>query len=208
MGLLIVTGALGLLVGCLQLANLRRSRYRRPEERHLPAPSDPLWVVPATLTAATVIVARCYPHKPYAALVLLPLAFTGAWLSAVDVDVRRLPDRVLIPTAIATVLAIGILTGIEGGHVTLYAAVGAVITGSCLWGLHTLSRGGLGFGDVKLGALVAAATSALSLSAMWWALMGAFTSAAAWALVTRRRDLALGPWLIASALVASVWIPS
>ena len=208
MGLLVVAGVLGLLIGALQLANLRRLDYRRPDERHLPAPADPWWVVPSTLIAMTLTMARGDPGHPYAALVVLPLAVTGAWLSAVDLDVRRLPDRVLMPTAVATVLAIAVLTRVEGGHVALYTAVGVVLTGGCLWGLHAISRGGLGFGDVKLGAVVAAATSAISLSVLWWALMSAFTLAAAWALATRRRDLAMGPWLVAGALLAAVGLPS
>jgi len=104
-GLLVVAGVLGLLIGALQLANLRRLDYRRPDERHLPAPADPWWVVPSTLIAMTLTMARGDPGHPYAALVILPLAVTGAWLSAVDLDVRRLPDRILMPTAVATVLA-------------------------------------------------------------------------------------------------------
>jgi leader peptidase (prepilin peptidase)/N-methyltransferase len=207
-GLLVVTGVLGLLIGALQLTNLRRLDYRRPNERHLPAPTDPWWVVPSTLITMTLTTARGDPGKPYAALVVLPLAVTGAWLSAVDLDVRRLPDRILMPTAVATVLAIAVLTRVEGGHVLLYTAVGVGLAGGCLWGLHAISRGGLGFGDVKLGAVVAAATSAISLSVLWWALMSAFTLAAAWALATRRRDLAMGPWLVAGALLASVGLPS
>lgn len=103
MGLLVVAGVLGLLVGALQLANLRRLDYRRPDERHLSAPADPWWVVPSTLIGMTLTMARGDPGQPYAALVVLPLAVTGAWLSAVDVDVRRLPDRILMPTAVATV---------------------------------------------------------------------------------------------------------
>lgn len=205
MGLLVVAGVLGLLIGALQLANLRRLDYRRPDERHLPAPADPWWVVPSTLIAMTLTMARGDPGHPYAALVVLPLAVTGAWLSAVDLDVRRLPDRILIPTAVATVLAIAALTRVEGDHVALYTANGVGLTGGSLWSLHAISRGGLGFGDVKLGAVVAAATSAISLSVLWWALMSAFTLAAAWALTTRRRDLAMGPWLVIGALVAS-WL--
>lgn len=208
MGLLVVAGVLGLLIGALQLANLRRLDYRRRDERHLPAPADPWWVVPSTLITMTLTMARGDPGHPYAALVVLPLAMTGAWLSAVDLDVRRLPDRILMPTAVGTVLAIAVLTRVEGGHVVLYTAVGVGLTGGCLWGLHAISRGGLGFGDVKLGAVVAAATSAISLSVLWWALMSAFTLAAAWALATRRRDLAMGPWLVAGALLAAVGLPS
>ena len=132
----------------------------------------------------------------------MPLAGLGGWLSGVGLDVRRLPDRIRMPTAVGTVLAIAVRTRVEGGHVALYTAVGVGVTAGCLWGLHAISRGGLGFGDVKLGAVVAAATSAISLSVLWWALMSAFTLAAAWALATRRRDLAMGPCLVLGALVA------
>lgn len=73
MGLMIATGVLGLLVGALQLANLRRLQYRRLDERHLPAPADPLRVVPATLVAATVSVDR--------KVTLLMILDTESWMN-------------------------------------------------------------------------------------------------------------------------------
>ena len=81
----------------------------------------------------------------------MPLALAGPWLAAVDFDVRRLPDRVLLPLlAWQALITAGLF--ITGHRDTgLAVVIGAV---ACLIGLsslHWFSDGAVGFGDVKLG---------------------------------------------------------
>lgn len=205
MGWVVTAGLLGLVAGAAQLRCLRLLGYRRNEEQQLLSPRNQLWVVPVTALTAMACVARFTPGRPMLLLVLLPLALTGVWLAAVDLDVQRLPDRVVVPLAAWTAVAALILGYNEGAPTAVVAAAGGLGTASCLWVIHAFSRGGLGFGDVKLGAVTATAAAAVSPAALWWSLMGAFTMAAAWAAATRRRDLALGPWLTAGALLAALW---
>ena len=68
--------------------------------------------------------------------------------------------------------------------------------------LHFVGRGELGFGDVKLAAIIGAATAVVSWWAVAYALIAGFVLAIAWAAARRDRVLAFGPWLALGAVMA------
>jgi leader peptidase (prepilin peptidase)/N-methyltransferase len=141
---------------------------------------------------------------PWPVLLLwLPLVPLLASLAAVDLDVGRLPDRLLLPAAAWTVVCI-VLLGIQQHSLTglLAAAAASVLCGASFWAMHLASRGALGFGDVKLAAIVGAAVAAVAWQSLVWALLGACALGLVWAGITRRREIAFGPWLAFGAIVA------
>jgi leader peptidase (prepilin peptidase)/N-methyltransferase len=70
------------------------------------------------------------------------------------------------------------------------------------WILHLTGRGALGFGDVKLAAVIGAATALVSWSAVLYALVAGCILTIAWAAARRQRELAFGPWLALGAVMA------
>jgi leader peptidase (prepilin peptidase)/N-methyltransferase len=131
----------------------------------------------------------------------LPLSAALAWLAAVDLDVARLPDRILVPAAIWTALAVGVTLWITSPLAGIGAILAAALCGGGFWILHLAGRGALGFGDVKLAALIGAATALVSWTAVLYALVAGCVLAIAWAIGRRRNELAFGPWLALGAVL-------
>ena len=82
-------------------------------------------------------------------------------------------DRVLVP------IASGLLAG------GIFAVV------------HLVTKGGIGFGDVKFAAVIGLALGPLGLSAFCLNVLVGLTAALIWAVATRRsHSIPLGPWLL------------
>jgi leader peptidase (prepilin peptidase)/N-methyltransferase len=123
-------------------------------------------------------------------------------LSAVDIAERRLPNRIVLPSAMAVLVA---QTALFPDRVLewILAAVGAALV---LLIPLLVYPAGLGMGDVKLGLLLGAALG----SAVLAALVVGFLAAAVYALVllarhglgARRRTIPLGPFLAFGGIAA------
>ncbi|MBM3696506.1 MAG: prepilin peptidase [Actinobacteria bacterium] len=134
-------------------------------------------------------------------------------LTLTDLDVRRIPDRILLPGAVMTAVLLGL--GATGDGEPM-AAVRAAGGGAAYFGLLLVvalaARGGFGFGDVKLGVLLG-----MVLAYRSWGVLavGAFASfalgglAAIALLATRRAKrkdaIPFGPAMVAGAALALVW---
>jgi leader peptidase (prepilin peptidase)/N-methyltransferase len=81
----------------------------------------------------------------------LYLAAIGVALSAIDLDVRRLPDKIVLPSYVVTLLLLLLPAVVEGRWDALLRAV---LTGVGLFAFYFLLAliypAGMGFGDVKL----------------------------------------------------------
>ena len=196
-GLAIVAGA---LVGVLIRWRVRRLDHRRPEEASNSTPAV-WWLIPLVAAGWGWLTWRLV-DAPWPILTLwLPLSAALAWLAAVDLDVARLPDRILVPAAIWTALVVGMTMWITGPLAGAGAVLAAAICGGGFWLLHLLGRGALGFGDVKLAAVIGAATALVSWTAVLYALVAGCVLAIAWAIARRRSELAFGPWLALGAVL-------
>jgi leader peptidase (prepilin peptidase) / N-methyltransferase len=197
-GLAIVAGA---LVGALVRWRVRRHTHRRADE----SPSSTLavwWLIPLVAAGWGWLTWRLM-DAPWPILTLwLPLSAALAWLAAVDLDVARLPDRILVPAAIWAALGVGVTMWITGPLASVGAILAAALCGGSFWILHLAGRGALGFGDVKLAAVIGAATALVSWTAVLYALVAGCVLALAWAAARRRRELAFGPWLALGAVLA------
>ncbi|HEV8296778.1 MAG TPA: prepilin peptidase [Acidimicrobiales bacterium] len=75
-------------------------------------------------------------------------------LSAIDLDTKRLPDRVVFPTLLGTAALLVLAAAVDDRWDDLgRAGVGAVIGFGALFVIHVVRPDGMGFGDVKLAAL-------------------------------------------------------
>lgn len=201
--MLIVAAVLaGSAVGWVLTRRLATQGYRRPDETGRPAPASRWWLIPATSTAWGWLVFTLAGQPATVIAMWLPLSAALGWISAVDLDVQRIPNRTLGPTAIWVAVCVIPLAITEHAAETLLQAV--IAAAGCLIGfaiLHIASPNALGFGDVKLAAILGAAIGVVSLTAVLAALLLACILALTWATATRTRHLAFGPWLAAGAIL-------
>ena len=134
----------------------------------------------------------------------------GIALAAIDLDCRRLPTAIVLPSY--PVLAV-LLAGSAWWQGDGWSLVRAVIGGAALFGFYLLLAlaypAGMGFGDVRLagilgGVLAYVSWSALLIGAFAGFLLGAVTGVAI--LAARKGDrktaVPFGPFMIAGALLA------
>lgn len=137
------------------------------------------------------------------------ISVVGGWLAVIDLRTHLLPDWLVLPSCLAVALLLVLVWVAEGDADTvLRSAASAAIT---LIVYTAMSRwGSLGFGDVKLGVLLAlvlgwAGWSAALAGPVLGFVLGAI--AAVILLATGRGSkthLAFGPYLIAGALVVLI----
>lgn len=140
----------------------------------------------------------------------LALALAAAALTVIDIEQRRLPDRLVLPAAGGGLVVLGTasLADGEGGRY-VGALLAAVVVGAVLSGLWWADPSGLGFGDVKAAAMVGLYLGYAGWGPLLAGLLGAFVLVAGAALVMlaagrARRGSALpfGPALFVAALAA------
>lgn len=208
----LVCAAAALSTGCLMLPWLVQGRYRL-EGDVAPAPfRSMVWVIPVCTVTAFLVARQVSPWYGAAA------AGAATWLvliSAIDLHVRRLPDRwtgagaVLIPLALAAVAA-------AGGHAQPLqrALLAEIVLTAVYLVLAIVGRGGLGLGDVKLAAGMGAilgyrswqdlATATLLTFVLGAVVGGVLLVAAAVRRQPRPTEIPFGPFMAAGAIVTLV----
>ena len=139
------------------------------------------------------------------------LASTCAVLVIVDVECHRLPDRVVAAAAVLGTVLLAAATAVTAdGSAFLRATLAAAAAFSLLFVAALLARRGLGFGDVKLGALLGGHLGWLGWGQLTYGLFAGFVvgAVAALALVATgraslRTSLPFGPALIAGAFTVA-----
>jgi leader peptidase (prepilin peptidase)/N-methyltransferase len=160
----------------------------------------------AVLFAAVTVRIGLQPALP----AFLYLAAIGVALAAIDLDVHRLPDTIVLPSY---VVGAGMLAWAAAAQGDWGPTGRALVAMAALLVLYVviarLRPGGLGYGDVKLAGLLGLYLGWLSWSAVWVGtlvgfLLGGLVGVAL--LVTRRAGrrtaIAFGPAMLAGALVA------
>ncbi|GAA2174239.1 hypothetical protein GCM10009846_19410 [Agrococcus versicolor] len=136
-----------------------------------------------------------------AAVGVVAAALVAPALARIDVAVRLLPNALTLPL-LAIGAACAVIAGARGAwHGPVLAVVVALVLGVLWW------TGGMGAGDLKLGAGLALAVAPLA----WWLPLATLAAAVVLGgvagLVARVRgaaSVAFGPWLLAGAGVAVV----
>jgi leader peptidase (prepilin peptidase) / N-methyltransferase len=177
----------------------RRRRWRLPDRWRMGVVLGVVWsLLAGQLTA----------DYPLAIPGYFTLAFACVVLSAIDLRIQLLPDRITYPAFASTILLLGGAALIMGEPDRLTRSLVAALAAGILFVL--LARfAGMGLGDVKLAPTLAAALGWLSWSAVASGMIYAFMLAglaAAVAMVIlgwdRKAGLPLGPWLAAGTLLA------
>ena len=197
--------AVGVLVGLVVRWRLSALAYRQDAEVGQPHPGPRWWIPVATATASGLLAWRFGVDRWPLLLPNLPLAWFGPWLSAIDLDVRRLPNRLLAAHAALVAAGVGAAAVITtDAAIAIQAALGGALAFVVFWILDHLRPGGFGWGDGKYVPILGAATAAVSLTMEWWAFLIACVAAVATPFRRRRKAFPFGPWLAGGALVALV----
>jgi leader peptidase (prepilin peptidase)/N-methyltransferase len=138
-----------------------------------------LGVLSAAALAAAVLVRY---HFTAAGLIAASTTAVLVVLSLIDIESRRLPNNIVLPTA-ALVLAARLATAPGHWGAWLGASIGAA---ALLFVLAVVYPAGLGMGDVKLALLLGAALGGAVLPALF---LGTLAGAAAAVVVLGRRGL-------------------
>lgn len=140
------------------------------------------------------------------------LGWVGVVLAAIDLRHHRLPDLLVLPSypiAVA-LLSVAATADGDGGPLARSLACAAALAGF-YYVIAFAAPGGLGFGDVKLAGVLGLYLGWVGWSAVVLAIVLAFTSAAAMALILialrragRRSRIPFGPFMIVGALASVV----
>ena len=146
---------------------------------------------------------------------LVPLTPVAVALSVIDWHTRLLPRIVVLPATLAALVvitAVGLLTGEQDALIR--AVVAMVVVRSFFWLLWFLRSAGMGFGDVRLAALVGLVLGWVGWGAVaigvWVGFVSFVLPGVTLAIVRRDRSLLkkpfpYGPFMALGALVGLVW---
>lgn len=176
---------------------------------------QPALTVAACMTTGAVLALR-FGARPYLAP-LLVFGWASVLIAAIDLRTHLIPTRLLRACAAIAVPLVCVAAVLDSGFAGLVSALAAAAIGAALgWGaLHVIwraARGGLGYGDVRLGGYLGLHLGLGGLSGVWAGLLAGFAIAAivgavgvvAFGRSTDHR-FALGPSLLAGALIAAWW---
>ncbi len=170
--------------------------------------------------ASCVVVAALLALRFHDSAYLAPLlvfGWAGVVISGVDLRTHLIPTRLLRAAAAVAVPLVCAAAAIEGGLAGMAHACAAAALGGCAgWAmLHLVwlaSKGGLGYGDVRLAGYLGMHLGLGGFALVLWGLLAGFAIAAlvgAVGVVVLRRGadyrFALGPSLVAGALATAWW---
>ena len=99
------------------------------------------------------------------------LSVLGVLLAVIDARTTWLPLRLTHAAWLAMAASAIVVWALAGGSTVLRAAGGAALAGLLFFLVWFISRGGIGFGDVRFAPLVGAAAASHSWSVLIWALL-------------------------------------
>lgn len=207
----------GLVLGLLLSGWLRTHRYRYPDERGRLTRAH-VWVV-AALPLVGWLMAELWSDDPATFLLYGVAAVVLTALTAIDLDVQRLPDRIVLPSYPVFLALLVLLAAQQGRQWELLGR--AVLAGLALFGTYLVlallspRQSGLGMGDVKLAGLLGMLLGAQSWGHLLVATVFTFGLAGIHALVLavlRRAKgtdtIPFGPHMVAGAALVLVVLPA
>ena len=163
-------------------------------------------LVEAGTAALFVLTALRFVDEPWLLPAYLSFAGVGAALALIDLDVRRLPNAIVLPAY----PVLGVLLLLDGDAQALTRAVlGAAVLFAFYLAIAMVAVGAMGFGDVKLAGVIGAMTAYLSWGTLLsGAFLGFLLGAVAGILLIavqragRRSAVPFGPFMVLGAWAA------
>jgi len=134
-------------------------------------------------------------------------------ISAVDLQRFLIPNRIIYPTAAVVAPLLVVASAVDGRWGSLArAAVGAVVAFVAFLAVHLVVPKGMGFGDVRLAALVGGATGWLGLGHVFVTFFAAFVLGAAVGIgvmvaghAGRKTRIPFGPFMALGTVISVLW---
>jgi leader peptidase (prepilin peptidase)/N-methyltransferase len=162
---------------------------------------------------AVVRLGACAGCEPFDAVAFMPFFWALLCLSLIDLEHKLIPNRILYPSLAVSVVLLFIAAAVgEGLGDFGRAGLGALASFAVFNVIHLISPGGMGYGDVRLSALIG-----LHLGYLGWAhvyagfligfLLGAVIGVLlmAFGKAGRKTQMPFGPFMAAGAVVVSLW---
>jgi len=164
--------------------------------------SQPATVGSIALTVVVVMTAAVDAWGATGALIVTVLTLAAA-AALVDARSGRIPDPLVAAAVMPTLLVVAssAIAG-SGAHALATVALGCLAFAGPVFAVHLISPDAMGFGDVKLAAVLGAALGLVDPRLGLLALCLAAAVTAAVGLVRRRRSLPFGPGLVLGATAA------
>lgn len=171
-------------------------------------------LVEAGTAIAFVAAVWLFPNDPWSWLAWWYFAAISIALAAIDIDVRKLPSAIILPSYVVggALIALAVGLGTSGLGDGIRAAIGA----AGLWALYallaTIKPGAMGWGDVRLAGVLGGYLGWLGVGALVVGAFAGFLLGALWSVglmllrgATRKSSVPFGPWMIIGAAVGVVW---
>ena len=211
--LLVAVVLVGAGLGWWLARELARAGYRLDDEQNRRVPRSAPLVAVAVSVLWGLLAWRLGGVAGGAVLpAFLLLGWAGMASAWIDLDVRRLPDGLTFPVAVALVVLLGAAAAVTGEW-ELFGR--AVACGAAAWVIFVATAvvvpGGLGLGDATLAGLVALPLGFLGWDRPVIAIVVAYVAAGVVGLaglatrrLSRRSYLAFGPFILLGALVGAL----
>ena len=196
---------------------LRRRSYRRDDDR-LHRQLSPWWVPAVTAVGVAAASPFFAGRSPLVVVTYLLALVWAVVLAFIDLEVRRLPDVLVLPAYAVTAALLALCSALaQDGAALLRAAACAGIATAIFFAAAWFSpRGnGLGLGDVKLAGVLAGLLGWFSWTNATMGLLTGFVLGGLGALVLlvarragRRSDMPLGPALVLGAYLWCLLVPA
>ena len=160
-----------------------------------------MWVLagalPVRSEVATIVAAASF----------LYLAAISVALTLIDLDIHKLPNKIVVPAYVVGIVTLGAASVIEGGFDQLIrAALGGAILFVAYFVMAIVYPGGMGFGDVKLAGVLGMYLAWLGWGQLAVGAFAAFVLGGLFSLalivlrrVNRKSGIPFGPWMLAGA---------
>lgn len=143
----------------------------------------------------------------------LYLAAIGVALFMIDIDVKRLPNRIVLPAYVALPVLLALASwGTGDWGALLRAGIGGAILYGFYFVAMVIYPSGMGFGDVKLAGVLGMALGWVGWGALVIGAFGAFVLGGVFSVgllalkkADRKSGIPFGPWMLLGAAVGLAW---
>jgi leader peptidase (prepilin peptidase)/N-methyltransferase len=171
---------------------------------------------PAVLAVVSAAVLGGFAVHFGADIALAPYAVLGLSLvaiSAIDIERRIIPNRLVYPTVAVVAPLLGVASAVDNRFGSLArAALAAAVAFLVFFAIHMAVPRGMGFGDVRLAGVVGMAGGWLGLGQAFVAFLAAFVLGALIGVAAmtvsgagRKTKIPFGPFLAAGAVFTVMW---
>jgi leader peptidase (prepilin peptidase)/N-methyltransferase len=139
----------------------------------------------------------------------LYFAAVSVALALIDLDTRKLPNVIVVPSFVVGAVLLSIASVLSGdlGPLTV-ALIGAAVLLALYLGLAMIYPGGMGFGDVKLATVVGLFLGFVGWEALAVGTLAAFILGGVFGIIllttgraTRTSGMPFGPWMLGGAWI-------